>query len=65
MYNLDARLTGAQAASVAGVSRQLVYWWRTAGKLTPDAAGRYRLGDVLELELAMRDNPRSSRYQPA
>ncbi len=65
MYDLDARLTGAQAASVAGVSRQLIRRWCQLGHLTPvGQRGRsplYRLGDVIKAEHATRESGRSSR----
>ena len=59
--NLDALLTGAQAAKVAGVSRQLVNYWRTTGKLRQQPCGRYRLGDVLATEAATRNSVQSHR----
>lgn len=59
--NLDARLTGAQAAAAAGVSRQLIYSWWTAGDLTRGPDGRYRYGDVLAVERAKRRSGYSHR----
>ncbi len=46
-------LTGAQAAQVARVSRQLVYRWEQLGHLTR-ISGRYKAGDVLRVEAEMR-----------
>ena len=64
-YDLNARITGAQAAEIAGVSRQLVNRWRQLGHLIPVAQhGRsplYRLGDVLTVDREMRQSNRSSR----
>lgn len=59
--NLDARLTGAQAAAMVGRSRQLVHAWAQAGHLTRGEDGLYRLGDVLEAERRTRRSPRSHR----
>jgi hypothetical protein len=59
--NLDARLPAHLAARVVGVSRQLFNYWRSSGKIEPDARGMYRYGDVVVLEAAMRRDPRSSR----
>ena len=65
MYDMDAKLPAHLAAAMVGVSRQLVNYWRRAGKIAPVAhAGRsplYRLGDVLEAESAARRSPRSHR----
>lgn len=63
--NLDARLRPTDAAKVAGVSKQLLNWWRTTGKLQPGQDGRYRLGDVLRVESQTAANPQSSRHNPA
>jgi hypothetical protein len=59
--NLDARLRPADAAKAAGVSKQLLNWWRSVGKVRPDERGTYRLGDVLAVERDTRRNPQSSR----
>jgi hypothetical protein len=59
--NLDARLKPADAARAAGVSKQLLNWWRSEGKVRADERGRYRLGDVLDVERATRRSGRSSR----
>lgn len=59
--NLDARLTPQLAALAAGVTKQTFNYWRTSGKLTPDAKGEYRLGDVLKVESETRNNPNSRR----
>lgn len=52
--NLDARLTGAQAARYLGTYRQLIYTWRDRGLLTPEPDGTYRLGDILAAERSTR-----------
>lgn len=62
--NLDARLRPVDAAQVAGVSKQLLNWWRRDGKIEPDERGRYRLGDVLEAERLTARCKRSSRHNP-
>lgn len=59
--NMDARLPAHLAARSVGVSRQLLNYWRTSGKIQPDDRGRYRYGDLVMLEAAMRRDPRSSR----
>jgi hypothetical protein len=61
MSPLDARLRPAMAAKAAGVSRQLVNWWRATGKISADEQGLVRLGDVLAVERAMRRSPFSCR----
>lgn len=65
MYDMDAKLPAHLAAATVGVSRQLVNYWRSAGKLQPVAhAGRsplYRLGDVLKVEAATRRSANSRR----
>lgn len=63
--DLNARLRPAQAARAIGVSKQLVNWWRSTGKLSPDAQGCYRWGDVLAVERDTRRSMRSSRRVPA
>ncbi len=59
--NLDVRVPPWFAAQFAGVSRQLLNYWRTSGKITPGDDGLYRLGDVLEVEARTRRSPTSSR----
>lgn len=64
--DMDARLTGAEAANRAGVTRQLVYRWRLLGHLNPVAYNQkghplYRWGDVLKAELTTRKSPMSRR----
>lgn len=65
MYDPNARLSAHQAAELVGVSRQLVNWWRSSGKLKPiTTKGRsplYRLADVLETEAQTRRSPHSRR----
>lgn len=63
--NLDARLTGAQAALAVGVSRQLFNYWRDSGKLLRGPDGRYRYGDALAVEKATRRSALSSRGRAA
>lgn len=66
MYDLDARLPAHQAATLIGVSRQLINYWRSSGKLEPVAhRGRsplYRLGDILDVEAGARNSPQSHRH---
>jgi hypothetical protein len=59
--DLDARLTGAQAARLARVYRQLIRRWEQLGHLTRGDDGKYRAGDVLEAERATRNSPLSHR----
>lgn len=63
--NLDALITGAQAARLANVTRANVCAWVTAGKLTAKRhRGRsplYRLGDVLAVERETRQSGKSHR----
>ena len=65
MYNLDAQVRAADAAKYLGISRQLINYWRSSGKIRPVArTGRnvlYRLRDLAEVELAMRRSPMSHR----
>ena len=65
MYDPDAKLPAHLAAAMVGVSRQLINYWRTSGKLHPVAYdGRsplYRLRDVLHVERATRRSPHSHR----
>jgi len=57
--NLDALLTGTQAARLAGVSKQVIYRWRQLGHLHPaqQSPPRYRAGDVLAAERVTRNSP--------
>jgi hypothetical protein len=61
--NPDALLTGAQAARLVGVSKQLVRRWRQLGHLEPVAEHppRYRVRDVWKAERATRRSPHSHR----
>lgn len=59
--DLDARLRPADAARAVGVSKQLINAWRTRGWVKPDDLGRYRLGDVLQVERQKRRSPFSTR----
>lgn len=61
MLDPEARLTGAQAARLLGVTRQAVYMWRGRGHLAADNDGLYRLGDVLAANGRMRRTPQSHR----
>lgn len=58
--DFDAMLTGAQAARAVGVSKQLVNNWRARG-LLKQTDGRYRYGDVVDVERRTRRSTRSSR----
>jgi hypothetical protein len=62
--DLDARLSRKQAAEQAGVSPATVGMWKARGKLTTDEHGRYRLGDVLKVELETRYHPNNRRRRP-
>jgi hypothetical protein len=55
--NPDARLTRAQAARAIGLSPATIGMWKVRGKLATDEHGRYRLGDVLAVELETRYSP--------
>jgi len=63
--NLDAQVPASDAAWFLGISRQLLNYWRTSGKVQPVAHhGRrplYRLADLVEVELTTRQSPRSHR----
>ena len=65
MYDMNATLPAHLAARLVGVSRQLVNYWRSAGKLEPVGYdGRsplYRLGDVVRVEAEARRSPQSRR----
>jgi len=50
---LDTLVTGAQAARIAGVSRQLIRRWEQLGRITR-MQGKYRAGDVLKAEADTR-----------
>jgi DNA-binding transcriptional MerR regulator len=63
--NLDALITGTQAARLAGVSKQLIRRWRLLGHLQPadptPGRPRYRVRDVLAAERDTRRAPQSNR----
>lgn len=59
--NLDARLTRAQAAAYLRISPATISMWRYREKITTDNQGRYRLGDLLEVERDTRRSPNSHR----
>jgi DNA-binding transcriptional MerR regulator len=63
--NLDALITGTEAARLAGVSKQLVRRWRELGHLQPadptPGRPRFRVGDVLKAERKTRRSPWSRR----
>lgn len=62
--NHDALLTVTEAAQLARVSKQLVNWWRTSGRIPAtkrNGVWRYRLGDVLQVEKQTRQAPQSHR----
>lgn len=56
--DVDARLTAAQAATYAGVTRQAIVNWRRRGHLKQGADGKYRLLDVAKAEYATRHRAR-------
>lgn len=62
----DAKLPAFMIARKLRVSRQLVNYWRTSGKLAQAGEGAdgrplYRLLDAAVLEAKMRNDPKSSR----
>lgn len=61
--NLDALLTGTQAARLVGVSKQLVRKWRVLGHLEPVEPDPplFRVRDVLTAERQTRRSPQSRR----
>jgi hypothetical protein len=59
--DLDARLTGAQAARLARVSPQLIRRWVQLGHLERGNDGLYRTGDVLVAECVTRRSTKSRR----
>lgn len=61
--DVEARITTAQAAQYAGVTRQAIVNWRRRGHLTPiahtgDGRPLYRLLDVAKAEHATRRRAR-------
>ena len=56
--DVNARLTAAQAAKYAGVTRQAIINWRNRGHLTMGDDGKYRLLDVAKAEHATRKRAR-------
>jgi len=56
--DVDARLTAAEAARYAGVTRQAIINWRNRGHLTQGPDGKYRLLDVARAEHATRKRAR-------
>lgn len=61
MQNHDVRVPAWFAIKRIGVTKQTFNYWRESGKITPDANGEYRWGDVLQVELEMRLSPNSRR----
>ena len=59
--NLDARLTRAQAATYLAITPATITMWKQRQKITTDEHGRYRLGDLLEVERDTRRSPNSHR----
>jgi hypothetical protein len=57
----DTRVPGWFAIKRLGVTKQTFNYWRTSGKITPDDNGEYRWGDVIQVELDMRNSPNSRR----
>jgi hypothetical protein len=55
--DLDTRLTRKEAADRIGLSPATIGMWKARGKLATDEHGRYRLGDVLAVELETRYSP--------
>ena len=56
--DVDARLTGVEAARYAGVTRQAIINWRNRGHLPQGPDGKYRLLDVAKAEHATRRRAR-------
>lgn len=61
MHNPDVRVPPWFAIKRLGVTKQTFNYWRSTGKITPNEAGKYRWGDLLEVEAAMRNSPNSRR----
>ena len=65
MFNPDASVTASDAAWYLRVSRQLINYWRSTGKVQPvGQRGRhplYRLADLVEVEYHTRKSPNSHR----
>jgi hypothetical protein len=61
VQNPDVRVPAWFAIKRLGVTKQTFNYWRTTGRITPDDAGEYRWGDVLQVELDMRRSPNSRR----
>lgn len=63
--DMDALITGAQAARLVGVTRAAVCTWRSTGRLQPQGQrGRsplYRFADVLAVERDTRRSGKSHR----
>jgi predicted site-specific integrase-resolvase len=61
----NAQVIASDAANYLGISRQLINYWRTTGKI--QAIGRrgrhqiYRLADLVEVERLTRRTPQSHR----
>jgi len=62
MYDLDARITPAQAARLLDLSRQLIKDWYDRGRLKRGEDGLVRLGDVLKIEAETRNNRRRGTF---
>lgn len=64
-YDEEALLTGAEAARAVGVTRHLIGMWKRDGKLIPKArrggSPLYRLGDVIDVDIAVRESGYSHR----
>ena len=65
VIDMDALITGAQAARLAGVTRAAVCIWRNRGRLevrrTRGRSPLYRLGDVLDVERETRQSGKANR----
>lgn len=59
--NSDVRVPAWFAIKRLGVTKQTFNYWRASGKIVPNEAGEYRWGDVLQVELDMRQSPNSRR----
>ena len=68
MSFLDRSVTASEAARWCNVSRSLIDYWRTKGKLTPVGRfGRsrlYRLHDVVKVHADIAEDIQHSHRQP-
>jgi hypothetical protein len=58
---MDTRLNGSQAATLVGVSRQLIYAWTRRGWLARGGDGLFAEADVYDADVRARTSAHSSR----